>query len=69
MTKLIGANYTLFKALEEIQKVKKGMVANLSGNLLVIGIHQALYHFGEITGEIASDNLLGNTFANFYVKK
>jgi tRNA modification GTPase len=59
----------LLKALEEIQKVQHGMDNNLSGDLLAIDIRQALYHFGEITGEITSDDLLGNIFANFCIGK
>ncbi len=59
----------LLKALEEIQKVQQGMDSNLSGDLLAIDIRQALYHFGEITGEITSDDLLGNIFANFCIGK
>jgi tRNA modification GTPase len=59
----------LLKALEEIQKVQSGMDMNLSGDLLAIDIRQALYHFGEITGEITSDDLLGNIFANFCIGK
>jgi len=59
----------LLKALEDIQKVQQGMDANLSGDLLAIDIRQALYHFGEITGEITSDDLLGNIFANFCIGK
>ena len=59
----------LLKALAEIQKVQQGMNANLSGDLLAIDIRQALYHFGEITGEITSDDLLGNIFANFCIGK
>ena len=38
-------------------------------DLLAIDIRQALYHFGEITGEITSDDLLGNIFANFCIGK
>ena len=59
----------LLKALEEIQKVQQGMDISLSGDLLAIDIRQALYHFGEITGEITSDDLLGNIFANFCIGK
>ncbi|UZO79463.1 tRNA uridine-5-carboxymethylaminomethyl(34) synthesis GTPase MnmE [Aquimarina sp. ERC-38] len=59
----------LLKALEEIQKVQYGMDQQLSGDLLAIDIRQALYHFGEITGEITSDDLLGNIFANFCIGK
>ncbi|MGB5556165.1 MAG: tRNA uridine-5-carboxymethylaminomethyl(34) synthesis GTPase MnmE [Flavobacteriaceae bacterium] len=59
----------LLKALEEIDKVKSGLAEGISGDLLAIDIHQALYHFGEITGEITSDDLLGNIFANFCIGK
>ena len=59
----------LIKALEEIKKVQQGLNSGLSGDLLAIDIRQALYHFGEITGEITSDDLLGNIFANFCIGK
>jgi tRNA modification GTPase len=59
----------LLKALEEIDKVQQGLDNNLSGDLLAIDIRQALYHFGEITGEITNDDLLGNIFANFCIGK
>ncbi|XLS30842.1 tRNA uridine-5-carboxymethylaminomethyl(34) synthesis GTPase MnmE [Flavobacteriaceae bacterium M23B6Z8] len=59
----------LLKALEEIKKVQQGMEMGISGDLLAIDIRQALYHFGEITGEITSDDLLGNIFANFCIGK
>ncbi len=60
---------SLLKAFEEIQKVKHGLDTNLSGDLMAIDIRQALYHFGEITGEITNDDLLGNIFANFCIGK
>ncbi|WP_418511557.1 tRNA uridine-5-carboxymethylaminomethyl(34) synthesis GTPase MnmE [Corallibacter sp.] len=59
----------LLKAFEEIQKVKYGLETGLSGDLMAIDIRQALYHFGEITGEITNDDLLGNIFANFCIGK
>lgn len=59
----------LLKAFEEIQKVQNGIETRLSGDLLAIDIRQALYHFGEITGEITNDDLLGNIFANFCIGK
>ncbi len=59
----------LLKALEEVQKVQHGMEDSLPSDLLAIDIRQALYHFGEITGEITSDDLLGNIFANFCIGK
>ncbi len=59
----------MLKALEEITKVQEGIDNNLSGDLLAIDIRQALYYFGEITGEISNDELLGNIFANFCIGK
>ena len=60
---------SLLKAFEEIQKVKYGLESGLSGDLLAIDIRQALYHFGEITGQVTNDELLGNIFANFCIGK
>ncbi len=60
---------SLLKALEEVQKVQEEMDAGISADLLAINIRQALYHFGEITGEITNDDLLGNIFANFCIGK
>ena len=60
---------SLLKAFEEIQKVKYGLDSELSGDLLAIDIRQALHYFGEITGEITNDDLLGNIFANFCIGK
>ncbi|WP_373059922.1 tRNA uridine-5-carboxymethylaminomethyl(34) synthesis GTPase MnmE [Zunongwangia sp. H14] len=59
----------LLGALEEINKVQEGLNIGLSGDLMAIDIRQALHHFGEITGEITNDDLLGNIFANFCIGK
>ncbi|WP_299209955.1 tRNA uridine-5-carboxymethylaminomethyl(34) synthesis GTPase MnmE [uncultured Dokdonia sp.] len=59
----------LLKALEEIEKVQYGLDTDLSGDLMAIDIRQALYHFGEITGQVTNDELLGNIFANFCIGK
>ncbi len=65
-----GRHYdAMIKALEEITKVQDGIDNGLSGDLLAIDIRQALYYFGEITGEISNDELLGNIFANFCIGK
>ncbi|ANO48695.1 tRNA uridine-5-carboxymethylaminomethyl(34) synthesis GTPase MnmE [Flavobacterium columnare] len=60
---------SLLKALEEIQKVQWGMQQGLPSDLMAIDIRQALYYFGEITGEVTNDELLGNIFANFCIGK
>lgn len=60
---------SLLKALEEITKVRFGLNQGLSSDLMAIDIKQALYHFGEITGQVSNDELLGNIFANFCIGK
>jgi len=60
---------SLLKALEEIEKVNWGLQTNLSADLMAIDIRQALYYFGEITGQVTNDELLGNIFANFCIGK
>ena len=60
---------SLHHALEAIQQVKWGLESALSSDLMAIDIREALYHFGEITGEVTTDELLGNIFANFCIGK
>ena len=60
---------SLLKAFEEIQKIKFGIATNISSDLMAIDIRQALYYFGEITGQVTNDELLGNIFANFCIGK
>lgn len=59
----------LLKALEAIEKVQLGMNDGLSGDLMAIDLKEALYHLGEITGQVSNDELLGNIFANFCIGK
>lgn len=59
----------LLKALEEIQKVKEGIEIGISSDLIAIDIRQALFHLGEITGSVTTDDLLGNIFSNFCIGK
>lgn len=59
----------LLKALEAVESVNFAMADGVSGDLLSLDIREALDHFGAITGEITSDDLLGNIFANFCIGK
>ena len=59
----------LGQALKNIQNVQNGLQNGLSGDLLAIDIREALHHFGRITGEISTDDLLGNIFSNFCIGK
>ena len=59
----------LKKAHDDLLKVKDGMDNNITGDFLAMDIRQVLYHLGTITGEITTDDLLGNIFANFCIGK
>ncbi|MEM9001482.1 MAG: tRNA uridine-5-carboxymethylaminomethyl(34) synthesis GTPase MnmE [Bacteroidota bacterium] len=59
----------LIKALGEVQKVKNGLKTETSSDLLAIDVRQALFHLGEITGNVTNEDLLGNIFANFCIGK
>ena len=59
----------LKKALRAIEEVNKGLVDNISGDLLSVDIRRSINHLSEITGEITNDDVLGNIFANFCIGK
>jgi len=59
----------LSKTLIEIVAVIQGLNNDISGDLLAINIRQALYHLGLITGEVTTDDLLGNIFSKFCIGK
>jgi tRNA modification GTPase len=54
------------KALDE---VLSGMDNDVPGDLLAQDIRQSLYHLGEITGDISTDDLLDNIFSKFCIGK
>ena len=59
----------LMRASQSINNVKKGLESGLTGDLLSIDIRESIHHFGRITGEISTDDLLGNIFSNFCIGK
>lgn len=56
-------------ALDNLQIVKEGVQMNLSGELLAQNIRLAIQTLGLITGEVSSDDLLGNIFSKFCIGK
>ena len=60
---------SLYNANNSLLEVKNGINASISGDLLAMNIRQALYYLGEITGEITTDDLLGNIFSKFCIGK
>ncbi|NQX81293.1 MAG: tRNA uridine-5-carboxymethylaminomethyl(34) synthesis GTPase MnmE [Flavobacteriaceae bacterium] len=59
----------LSNSLMEVKNIEIGIYNGISADLLAIDIRQALWHMGEITGEVTNDELLGNIFANFCIGK
>jgi len=59
----------LTKANEAIVQVTSALNMGIPGDLVAIDIRQALHFLGEITGEISTDELLGNIFSKFCIGK
>jgi tRNA modification GTPase len=59
----------LEKALSAIQRAGNGLDSGLPGDLLAQDIRETLHYLGEITGEITTDEVLGNIFKNFCIGK
>ncbi len=59
----------LLKCKESLVKVEEGLEMEIPGDLLAMDIRETLHHLGEITGQITTDDLLGNIFANFCIGK
>nr|HPR31265.1 tRNA uridine-5-carboxymethylaminomethyl(34) synthesis GTPase MnmE [Prolixibacteraceae bacterium] len=57
------------KAGEALQRAKEGLAAGVSGEFLAQDIRECLHYLGEITGEISTDEVLGNIFKNFCIGK
>ncbi len=54
---------------EAILRVSDGLESQISGDLLAQDIRETLHYLGEITGEITTDEILGNIFKNFCIGK
>lgn len=59
----------LTHALEGIVRVKEGLESEISGDFLAQDIREVLHYLGSITGQISTDEVLGNIFKNFCIGK
>ena len=59
----------LKRARSALSEVEQGMSFGVSGDLLAIDIRTVLHQIGEITGEISTEEVLGNIFAKFCIGK
>jgi len=59
----------LSKVSESLSRIEEGLINNIPEDLIAIDLRQAIHYLGEITGEITTDELLGNIFRNFCIGK
>jgi tRNA modification GTPase len=59
----------LTKALESIDRVETSLKTKLSGDFIAQDLRECMHYLGEITGEITTDEILGNIFRNFCIGK
>ncbi len=59
----------LTKTAESIVAIRQGIHDNIPGDLLAIDLRSALHHLGSITGEVTSDEILGEIFSRFCIGK
>jgi len=59
----------LQNALYAIQRVLEGMENGISSDFLAQDIRECMHYLGEITGQISTDEILGNIFSKFCIGK
>ncbi len=61
--------HALVKSQTSINNVRQGFDNDIPTDLIAIDVRQALHELGSITGEITTDDLLGNIFSKFCIGK
>jgi len=59
----------LKKADEALLRVLEGLDTGISSDFMAQDVREALHYLGEITGEITTDEILGNIFSQFCIGK
>lgn len=71
--KIFVSNWRHFEALklllEGINSTEQGIKNNLPSDLIASDIRTCLHHLGEITGEVSTEEILGNIFSKFCIGK
>jgi tRNA modification GTPase len=67
------SNVRHYEAMQRVQQaldnVRCGLEDGTPADLVAVDLRDALYHLGTITGEVTSDEVLGNIFGRFCVGK
>lgn len=70
---LVVSNLRHYNALMEcsnsLSRLIEGIDKQMAEDFLAMDLRQAIHYLGEITGEISTDDLLGNIFKNFCIGK
>jgi tRNA modification GTPase len=56
-------------AMSALERANGGMQQSLPTDLLAQDIREAIFHIGEIVGEINTEEILGNIFSKFCIGK
>ena len=59
----------LSRAYEAAERVRDSLDTEIPTDLLAQDVREVMYYLGEITGEISTDEILGNIFKNFCIGK
>lgn len=63
-------HYEALKRVEQaLDAVARGLDDGIPADLVAVDLRDALYHLGTITGEVTSDEVLGNIFGRFCIGK
>ena len=60
---------SLNSALAAIRRVKEGLEIGITHDFLSQDIRECMFYLGEITGQISTDEILGNIFSKFCIGK
>ncbi len=70
---ILLSNARHYEALKLVRQaldaVSQGLADGIPADLVAVDLRDALYHLGTITGEVTSDELLGNIFGRFCIGK
>ncbi len=61
--------HSLTQANEALLSGLNALDTGITGDFIAMDIRQALHHLGELTGQITTDDLLGNIFSQFCIGK
>lgn len=61
--------HALDRTEERLRAVLTGIESGVTNDFVAQDVRQALWHLGEITGEISTEDILGNVFSRFCIGK